>query len=159
MKRAAFALSFLFAVAAMAQDPAEYGRASAGTIEGMAKHSSGLSGSLSLSTSGSNNALGYGATLGGTIIPDKAWFFASALRAPSLTQSFGFSPVATPARAIDANAIAQLGDRQNLAASFSDTRTPDEMFSSSVPRNFLSLHYTGIISPNAFFTASVSHTK
>ena len=152
MKRLALILSLTFAVAALAQDPAEFGRVSAGTIEGMVKRPSGLSGSLSLSMSQGRGA-GYGGTFGGTIIPDKAWFFASAMRTPSITRTFGFVPATTltPVRAIDANAIAQIGDRQNLNASFGTMTT--------LPKNFLSMHYTGIISPNAFFSATVSQTK
>ena len=152
MKRAFVALSFFVAVAALAQDPAEFGRASAGTIEGMVKRSSGLSGSLSLSMS-QGRGPGYSGTFGGTLVPDKAWFFASAMRTPSITQTFGFVPTTTltPARAIDANAIAQVGDRQSLNASFGTMTT--------LPKTFLSMHYTGIISPNAFFSASVSQTK
>lgn len=155
MKRAALLLSFLFAAAAFAQsadNPAIFGTASAGTtIDAIAKRSSGLSGSLSISaSSGAQSGQGYGATLGGTIVPDKAWFFASALRTPSITQTFGFMP-ATTVRAIDANAIAQIGDRQTLNTNFATTTT--------LPKNFLSMHYTGIISPNAFFTANVSQTR
>ena len=124
----------------LAQSSEEFGRGSGGLLELSTKGPSRFSGSLGLST----GLGGYGTTLGGTIVNDRLWFFGTAERtqtriATTLPQ--------TPQ--IDANWNAALGNRNTLGASFSKV---------SIPSSFLSLHYTGIVSSNMFFTASVSNT-
>ena len=55
-------------------------------------------------------------------------------------------------------AVAELssavGDSQNLAASFTQQSQP-----MMIPSSFLSLHYTGIVSDNMFFTAAFSKSR
>ena len=138
----------LVAVAASAQDatPAEFGRASGGALELMAKRPSRLSGSLGLTLSGSA-----GATLGGTLIPDRLWFFGTA------------EHTRTAQRMLDARAISQLGDRQSLNASLAAAARQPAITSSTplvtLPSSFLSLHYTAIVSSNSFFDISVSQRR
>ena len=137
MKRAAlvFAISQLFAVAIFAQ---EYGRASGGDIELVTKHSQPFSGSLGF-TAGAGK--GFDLSLGGTLVKDRVWFFATGER--NQQPMFG-----APKQFTDAKLNAQLGDRQNVAASYG-----------TLPSSFLSLHYTGIVSSNMFVTASFSELK
>ena len=130
MKRAAvlFILSQLFAVAIFAQ---EYGRASGGDIDLITKHPQAFSGALGL-TAGAGK--GFDLALGGTLMKDRVWFFATGERnlKPQTFTKFD----------------AQLGDRQNVAASYV-----------TLPSSFLSLHYTGIVSSNMFVTGSFSELK
>ena len=164
-KRAAAALLMLFlATAAFAQSAStEFGRMSGGAIELMTKHSRPFSGSLALTTSRSQLSFGSGgATLGGTLVPDRIWFFASAEKSePTFASQYGVDQAIS--RTTDAKMIAQLGDRQNLAASFAAVRqsgvTTGPILTAPIPSSFLSLHYTGIVSNNMFFTASFSELK
>jgi hypothetical protein len=178
---AAVLCSMTFAPAAFAQvtspaDPApsisssEFGRSSGGVIELVTKSHQPFSGSLSLSASrgqlpfgSSASGRGYGATLGGSLVQDRVWFFASAERTAPLFGS-GYNVVngapaqATASTALDSRVLAQIGDRQSLAAMFSTTRTngtPAAPFVTA-PSSFLSLHYTGIVSDRMFVTGSVS---
>ena len=159
---APFLLSLVVTAATFGQEaapasPAEFERASGGAIELMTKHARPFSGTLSLTQGGSR---GYGATLGGTLVPDRVWFFASALKStPLATSQYVQQPAAAPA--LDAKVLGQVGDRQNLAASFAKTQqtpmmTTDTSFGSST---FLSLRYTGIVSDNMFVTASFSQLQ
>ena len=144
-------LSLMVAAGALAQQnvglapEAEYGRVSGGEINLMVKSDQRpFSGSLSLIGSG-RNGKGYGATLGATIVPDKMWFFGS------IQQT-------VPYQGIDAKLTGQLGDRQNLVASYANSRQQQSpvLTDLQLPSSFLSLHYTGIISDNMFVTASFS---
>lgn len=127
----------------------EFGHTSAGEIDLLTKRPSRLSGSLGLSLFGSGGH-GYNGTLGGTIVKDRVWFFASAEKAqPQFSPSY-----ATPARAIDTKLNAQLGDRQALAATFASTNAPAT--AAPLPSSFLSLHYTGVLTDSMFFTATFS---
>ncbi len=137
----------LIAAVALAQEttaPAVFSHGSGGEIALLTKQSSRLSGTLGMSWSGLK---GFEGTLGGTLIKDRAWFFASASDQPI-------------SRTIDTKVNAQLGDRQDFAASFSAARQPLVMSPAitvdSIPSSFLSLRYTGVVSSNLFFTASVS---
>ncbi len=151
--------------------PDEFGRVSGGELNVITKHSDRFSGSFGIGmsrsqmpfatgTSGSLNR--YNATLGGTIVPDRAWFFASAEKSNSL-----FSPPFASAlpqsmradtRRIDTNMSAQIGDRQSLAASFASGQYPG-VTTATLPTSFMSLHYTGVVSPNSFFSATFSRTS
>ena len=142
MKRPLFLAALLLATTAFAQE----------TLDMRPKHSSTVDGSLSISKS---NSTGFGLDLGGTLVKDRVWFFASAERsAPMFTTSYAQPQV----RAIDTKAVATIGDRQNLSAMFSSQTIPVTS-SLSVPTNFLSLHYTAVVSSNSFFTMNVSETK
>jgi hypothetical protein len=153
----------------------EFGRVSGGEIDLVTKSPRRLSGSLGISMSRSQplatggNAMSnrYAASVGGTIMDDHLWFFASALQndAP-LSSRFATSlpqtalPNGTASRGIDTRFNAQLGSRQTLAASFAAGRelaaTTPVNVAAPVPASFLSLHYTGIVSDNMFFTANFS---
>src|SRR5438128_2477759 len=141
----------------------EYGRASGGQLELVAKQPTQLSGSLSLSRSRSlfgNSLNGLGGTLGGTIVPDRLWFFGSLERTD--TPFFASTlPQIQAASAGSAKFDAHLGDRQSLTAIAVGSQFSSQTISptmSAMPAWFGSVHYTGIISPNAFFTASVSQS-
>jgi hypothetical protein len=158
MKRLALTLILSFVTAAaFAQNVDEFGRFYEGTLEMAAKHApgAGLSGSLGMTASKSDLPFGssgkrYDATFGGTLVKDRAWFFASAERStiPTYTQNFVGSPLPDPSLRLGMTSA--LTDKQSLDANFS---------SGTIPKSFLSLHYTGMISSNSFFTANVSQTK
>jgi hypothetical protein len=146
-------LSQIFAAGVMAQDAtqaAEFGRFSGGQIEAITKQPRALSGSLSIMRSDSTLGSGlnrYEATLGGTVVPDRLWFFASS------QHQDGFR-AATPApeiqqrdfdRATFLKSVAQLGDRHVLDTAFS-----------TGPSSFLSLRYQAAVSSNMFFSGSFS---
>lgn len=160
------------AIDASAVPLAEYGRAYGGEIRILTKNATNrLSGSLGLTmstsaglfgTGGNGTGRGYDASVGGTIIDDRAWFFASTQRHEStLASQFGAIPANGDSRAIDAKLTAQLGERNSLVSSFRtarDSAAATPAFTAA-PSSFLSLHYTGIVSSNMFFTASVSRGK
>ncbi|MBK5260282.1 MAG: hypothetical protein JJE51_11860 [Thermoanaerobaculia bacterium] len=168
-RASAFVLMLIVAAGLFAQsaEPAgEYGRVSGGTLELTTKHSRPFSGSLSLSTSqsselpfGASRGTGYGATLGGTLIADRLWFFAAAENQPSIASRYG----ATPTSALDTKMSAQLGERQSLIASFAAARgerpATGAVFDTSIPSSFLSLHYTAVVSDSMFFTGSFSQLR
>lgn len=151
--------------------PAEFGRAYGGDLDLLTKHGQSFSGSFGMSTSrsslpfASGTTKGLDATLGGTVMRDRLWVFASAHQ----TQGLLGSPFATTlpqgttgvgtSRGIDTKVTAQLGDRQSLAA-FAATRGTDATSAAAIAvpnsSSFLSLHYTGIVSSNMFFTGSFS---
>ncbi len=158
------AAQMLAAMAGRAQDVvapqgsfAEFGRASGGEIQATIKQPSRFSGSLGLTT-GRTSFLGsgktYGASLGGTLLKDKAWFFGTAERSaglafdPALSQSVERGPATLGFGMMSA----QLGDRQSVVAS---TIRGGSLLT-TLPSSFLSLNYTGIVSSNMFFTARVS---
>jgi hypothetical protein len=185
----AFFLAPLLAAAAFAQSEppatapsvpssptAEFGRVSGGDIDMLTKHGQAFSGSIGMMTSPSQlssgsggNGKGFDATLGGTLVKDRVWFFGSTERRDSLFASQYAAPFADGAtsrvtsRATDARLTAQLGDRQNLAASFAASRQPAlttaPTLTGTLPSSFLSLHYTGIVSSNMFISASFSELK
>ena len=128
---------------------AEFGRASGGSLELISKQPSRFSGSLGLTLSASASPF---ATVGGTAIKDRLWFFASAQRNETRAQ---LPQQLTAARALDAHAIAQLGARQTLSA-FAESGAQSAPLGLRLPSSFLSLHYTGIVSPSMFFQATVS---
>lgn len=146
-------LSQIFVVCAMAQDAtqaAEFGRFSDGQIEAMTKRPRTLSGSFSVMHSNSSLGNGlqrYEATLGGTVVPDRLWVFASSQRQDGLrfatpvpqTQQQDFD------RATFLKSVAQLGDRNVLDTAFS-----------TGPSSFLSLRYQAAVTSNMFFSGSFS---
>ena len=167
-RSAVLILSLLFASLAIAQSDvssSEFGRGSGGEISLLTKNSSRLSGSLGISTRGFGSGRnGYDATLGGAVVEDRIWFFASAQRSDDL---FGATPRQSVAsteavsQAIDAKLAMQLGNRQNLAATFASQRGTEAAFGvpGSTPSSFLSLRYTGIVAENMFFTTSFSRSS
>lgn len=152
---------------AAAVSAAEFGRGSGGVIDVRAKQGNRFSGSLgaAMSTSASPFASGSGrgldATLGGTLVQDRLWFFGSAqLREqPSFSSRFAALPQ-QPAdtRALGAKLTANLGDRQVLTSSFATGLSATAPLWSFEPRaeSAFHLNYTGIVSSNLFFTATAS---
>ncbi|MGZ8867273.1 MAG: hypothetical protein ACXW2P_02940, partial [Thermoanaerobaculia bacterium] len=137
----------IFAAALMAQT--QYGGVSGGEVELLTKGPRKVSGSLGVTRS-SQALNGYEATLGGTLIQDRVWFFAAASLMPEMSLSSSVGAV----NAIDARLDAQLGRRSTLGASFSKTEAAAASpVMQSVPATFLSLRYTGVVSDNIFFNA------
>ena len=159
-------LALLVATSLFAQNTTEYSRTSGGEIEVIPKAARRLSGSLSLS-SGSlfgsrNGSLGYEASLGGSILKDRVWFFASALQQESRFVSSQVTPIDSTITVFDAKATAQLSDRQFVIGSYGTGNqainvnpAAAEPFA-TLPAQFLSLRYTATISSNMFFDMSVS---
>lgn len=152
----------MIAAVALAQDvtSSEFGRVSAGDVELLPKQTRNLSGSLGFTMSKSK---GYEATLGGTILKDRLWFFASAQQHDARLTT-GIAQMEVPERAVtgavDAKLTGQLGDRQTFDAFFEAARQPYATNPNAVagvtPSSFLSLRYTGVVSSNMFFNASFS---
>lgn len=136
MKRAIAGLAMQLIAAALCAQTAEYSRASGGDIDLITKHPQRLSGSLGIGTGKT-----FDLNLGGTLVKDRVWFFASAERGNAIFGS-------------DVRLNAQAGDKQTVAVSALQMKSP-----AIAPASFLSLHYTGIISPNSFFTANFSELK
>lgn len=146
--RLALLVPHLFAAALMAQT--QYGTVSGGEVELLTKGPRKLSGSLGITRS-SQELNGYEATLGGTLIQDRMWFFAAASLMPAVSAVNAVNAV----DAVDARLDAQLGSRSTLGASFSRTEAAvASPVMQSVPATFLSLRYTGVVSDNMFFNAS-----
>ena len=137
MRVALALLLTLLAVSAFGQEFS----ASGGNIEMITKRSAPFSGSLGLSSN-----KGFDLGLGGTLVKDRVWFFATAERSESM---FASRPALQMS---DAKLTTQLGDRQNLAAS-------GHLSTGVIPTSFLSLHYTGIVSDNMFVSASFSQLR
>ena len=142
----------------IAQDGSEFSRTSGGQVEALSKRATQkLSGSLGMSILGSSSGKGYQATLGGTIVEDRLWFFASAQQQERAWFASALPQMAQP---VDVDATfgkvnAQIGDRQSLFASLGTTRETSPMMpGGSIPSSFLTLRYTGTVSSNMFVSAS-----
>ncbi|HUP60079.1 MAG TPA: hypothetical protein VNA69_06630 [Thermoanaerobaculia bacterium] len=173
-RRAVIALLLvqLIALAASAQSE-EFGRATSGEIVMTPKGSAPLSGSLELSLSTGNDIFGrssspaYGITAGGTLLQDRLWFFAAASR-QELSQT-RFAELELPenatAGAIGAKVNGQIAGGHDFSAFFEAARRPElsmttpSAFAGIAPSSFLSLRYTGVVSSNMFFTASVTRSS
>jgi hypothetical protein len=171
MTRALALFSLLFAVSLFAQSAvpsSEFGRSSGGEISVITKSTARWSGSLGVSA-GSALGLGsgkggYDATLGGSLVEDRIWFFASAQKSDGV---FGNASPQHPgtmeavSHAIDSKLAMQLGSRQNLAATFASQQGSAPAFAipGTTPSSFLSLRYTGIVSDRMFFNTSFSRSS
>lgn len=162
-------LAVLLTSAALAQESIverdELWRASSGEIDMRGRQAGRLSGSLAIGASGGADRF-YEATLGATVVPDRLWFFGSAQRSVSTVAPWlAPQPLQGSARTIDAldgKFAAAIGDRNSLSASLSASRDDGiaaTIPTATVPATFLSMHYTGIVSSNAFFTASVTRSR
>lgn len=149
MRRSLAALALILSsLSASAQS--EFHRATGGEIDALTKSPRPLSGTLSLRA---GDGRGYGATLGGSLVRDRVWFFASMEQSRiSVASRYGFADADAGIAA--ATMVAQLGDRQSLQATARDSR--DSVL--AIPTSFLSLRYTGIISDSMFVNVSVSRT-
>jgi hypothetical protein len=132
MRRIWILLALFTAGIAFAQSPEVFGRGSGGQLDLTFKALSRFSGSFGLTTGRST----FG-TFGGTLVKDRVWFFAAGEHSQR-TQRF------------DGNAFTSFGDRNSAAVTL---RAPDSA------RTFLSLHYTGIVSSNSFFTATATSDR
>ena len=154
----ALSVALLVTASAFAQ---EFGRDFGGEIEATMKRPNMLSGSLGLSLTRSTQPFGtlgngrsYDGTFGGTIVKDRMWFFGTAQMQQQPTGFVTATP-GTPTIALGTMTAAMSNRNQALTTSFDRTAN-----FASVPSSFMSLHYTGIISSNSFFTASVTrHTS
>ena len=93
----------------------------------------------------------YEASLGGTILQDRLWFFGAASTLPQMQMPISESG------ALDAKLTAQLGDRNHLVAAFSEKRGANPALTNvanPASSSFLSLHYSGTATSNLFFSAS-----
>ena len=160
MKRIVIAAAItLVAATAGAQ---EFARGTGGEIEATTKlQTAPLSGSIGIDLL-NGGGKGYMATLGGTLLQDRMWFFASTNRIERTTTYTAipdFEPVAQ-FDATTAKAGFNLGPRQTLDASFVQQDVALQSQSPlTIPSTFLSLRYTGILTPNTFFTMSFSTSK
>jgi len=165
-RRAVIALLLvqLIALAASAQSE-EFGRATSGEIVMTPKGSAPLSGSLELSLSTGNDV--FGLTAGGTLLQDRLWFFASASRQELSQTQFAERelPENATAGAIGAKVNGHIAGGHDFSAFFESARRPElsmttpSAFAGITPSSFLSLRYTGIVSSNMFFTASVTRSS
>lgn len=141
------ALSLLLATAAFGQDYTTSG----GELRLLTKHAtSAMSGSFTLGRSLQS------ASYGGTLVPDRIWFFGSALRdkSPLLTSQYG-APAASQ-RGLDAKMAAQPGDRQSLVAAFNSAALPATAVTPLLNTSLFDVHYMMMVSPNSFFTVNVT---
>lgn len=141
----ALAAILLLALSAAAQsDPAEFGRASGGTIELITKAPRQTSGSLSLTRS--TGGQGYEGTIGGTLLDDRVWFFGAASTFPGMY----------------AKATAQPVDWSNITATWSGGLQPaGDGLKPVAPRSdsFLSLRSTSVISDRMMLNISISRSQ
>ena len=128
-KLAPFALALLLAAPALAQ---EYGRSTGGQLDVFTKQPSGFSGSFGISRSSLFGTNGFEGTLGGSLVPDKMWFFASGLKT-------------------DAPTVNRLTIVVPRYASPTLTYAP-------TPSWFGNVKSTNILSPSSFFTVNVSQS-
>jgi hypothetical protein len=129
----------------------EFGRTFGGEIEMILKQSRNLSGSVGLMRSTGTRGEGYEAALGGSLVEDRIWFFASASRLPVMELGSRFS-------AVDGSVTAQPVDWTSISASFSDRR--NAIFTApgttAVPSSFLSLRSTSVLSDKMIVSISAS---
>jgi hypothetical protein len=163
MNRSALAavLVALAAGALTAQEPAmrELG-GSSGELRMVAKGAKTASGSLGMRITG-NGVKAYEGTFGGTLVKDRMWFFASAERQEGawLPATEFALPEQVASEATAGKLDAQIGDRQTFsAAAFSGQSSfaGPQMKALTLPSSFLSLHYTGVVKDNLFFSATVT---
>jgi hypothetical protein len=129
-KLAPFALALLVAAPAFAQ---EYGRTVGGELDLLTKQPTQFSGSLGISRSSLFGSKGYDASVGGTLLKDKMWFFASGLKTDTPTTVNRFT-IVVPRYA-----------------------TPTLTYAPT-PSWFGNVKSTNIVSPNSFFTVNVSQS-
>ena len=134
--------------AAMAQQSAEFGRATGETLVLTPKGSAPFSGSLELSLSSLDDVFGrgsspsYGITAGGTLIQDRLWFFAAGSR-QQVSQS-RFDSLELP---------------ESVAFEPTVSMNTPAISAQIAPSSFLSLRYTGVVSDRSFFSASFTRSE
>lgn len=169
----AFLFVQLIVLAASAQQSAEFGRATSGTMVMTPKGSSSFSGSLELSRSSGSDAFGlgssaaYGITAGGALIQDRLWFFGAA--SMQETSQARFAEIELPENAttgaIGARVNGRISGGQDFSSFFEAARRPalstsaPAAFAGITPSSFLSLRYTGIVSSSTLFNASFTRSS
>ena len=135
MIRALVVTQFI-ALAAFAQSNAEFARASGGVVvQAITKAPQQMSGSFRLTQStGAFSGLGYGATFGGQVVRDRVWFFGTGSVQPQMRLTT--LSLTTPS----AKVTAQRADSNVFA----------------LPKNFLSLHSTTMLSDRMALDISFS---
>ena len=154
IQRLALLLLFV-AGSAVAQ---EFGRAGGGELQMQAKQPGGFSGSFGFSIGkGDFGSKQIGGALGGALVADRLWFFATAQRDERRQFVSELPQLPQPTAMADGKLLAQLSDRQLLAAAAGtgreQTATAPVL---TLPSSFLSMHYTGMLSSSSYFTASVT---
>ncbi|HEX8172336.1 MAG TPA: hypothetical protein VF824_17515 [Thermoanaerobaculia bacterium] len=147
-------LALIAATAIFAQSsPGEFGRGSGGEIAASIRHGRNLSGTLGLTHTSGGRRAGYEGTFGGSLVPDRIWFFASAAQTPllGLGSRVDDTNVRVSAKPVDWNNItatfAQTGNDQLTAPQLLPSQT-----------NFLSLRSTTIFSDTMVMNVSVSRS-
>jgi hypothetical protein len=143
----ALVAAFFIADAVLAQQTAEFGRASGDTIDAITKRARKTSGSIGMTQStGLFRGRGYEATLGGELVQDRLWFFGAATVLPQMRFSPGIP-------AIDVKATAQPVDWTNVTATFTQA---NDVF---LPASFLSLRSTSVLSDRMMVNFSFTTTR
>lgn len=142
-----FAIVLLLATAATAQEYSTSG----GQVTMLTKHATNaMSGSFTLGT----NLLS--TNYGGALVPDRVWFFGSAMREKSNFLTSQYGTPAAPVRGLDAKTTANLGDRQSLVAAFTSAASSATPLAPRLSTSMFDMHYSMAISPSAFFTVNVT---
>lgn len=155
-------LAQLIAVAALAQSAgtSEFGRAGGDEVALLFKQPGTLSGSFGFSTSKSDFASkAFAGSVGGALVADRLWFFAAGQRDENRQFVSTVPQLPATTATADGKLIAQFGSRQTLTAAVSAGRDVVGTTPVSLPSSFLSLHYTGVISSNSFFTAKIDSRR
>jgi len=137
---------------------------SGGEVTFVKKGSQPFSGSLGASLLNGN--AGYEATLGGTLIQDRLWFFASGSR-QDFAETARLGSFAMPEQAVSSaiggKVSGRIGDASDFSAYMQSQRTSFDGVAVSqqqlIPSSFLSLRYTAVISPSMTFNVSASRSK
>lgn len=125
--------------------------ASGGDVTMLTKRATNaMSGSFTLGT----NVLS--TNYGGALVPDRVWFFGSAMREKSnlLTSQYGAPAISM--RGLDAKTNVQLGDRQSLLATFNSAASSSTGLTPRLNTSLFDMHYMMNVSPSSFFTVSVT---
>jgi len=123
-----FLLSLSVAVSVFAQDATAL-RGDGGELSVLVKRPSQLSGTFGF-TFGGNRSNALTGSVGGTLVPDRVWFFASAQR-----------------------------DQHPLWGGFSNPPAPGSGGLEDPPHIRELLHFTSMVSPSAFFSVSASQNS
>lgn len=163
----------LIALTLSAQQSSEFGRATGGEVVMTPKGAARFSGSLEVSLSNGNDVFGrgsstaYGLTAGATLLQDRLWFFGAASQQQSSIARFaGLElPENATSSAIGVRANGQVAGGHDFSAFFANASRPglaltgSSPFTGIAPSSFLSLRYTGVVSSNMFFNASVTRSQ
>ena len=159
---AAFFVVQSIAVAALAQTAAssEYGRAGDDEVILLFKQSNPISGSFGVTMSKSDfGSKAFTGTAGGALLADRLWFFAAGQRAEQRQFASTFPQLPAPAALADGKLVANIGSQQVLTAAAGAAKDVVGITPITLPSSFLSLHYTGVLSSNSFFTAKIDSRR